>query len=86
MGNLKEIELYSEKTFDDIKHIDEYGNEYWLAMELQVALEYKEWRKFRGVIDKAKEACANSSFEVSEQLVEVDKLSRRNNNAVIKII
>lgn len=27
---MNEIELYKEKTFDDIKHIDEYGNEYWL--------------------------------------------------------
>ena len=33
---------YNEKTFEDIKHIDEYGNEYWLARDLQVALSYKE--------------------------------------------
>jgi len=76
---------YNETIFESIKHIDEYGNEYWLARELQVTLEYKEWRKFRGVINKAKDACTNSDYEVSEQLVEVDKLSKRNNNAVVKI-
>lgn len=25
------IETYKEKTFEDIKHIDELGNEYWEA-------------------------------------------------------
>lgn len=71
---MNEIKEYNKTIFESIKHIDEFGNEYWLARELQIALEYKEWRKFRGVIDKAKEACANSGYEVLEQLVEVDKL------------
>lgn len=82
---MNKIIEYNETVFEDIKHIDEYGNEYWFARELQKVLEYKEWRKFRRVIDKAKEACTNSGYEVSEQLVEVDKLSKRNNNALVKI-
>ena len=36
------IELYSSKIFEDIKHIDEIGNEYWYARELQHVLEYKQ--------------------------------------------
>lgn len=52
---MNDLELYTEKTFEDIKHIDEYGNEYWYARELQIVLEYTEWRKFSGVIEKAKE-------------------------------
>ncbi len=40
------------KSFEDIKHIDEFGVEYWYARELQVVLDYKEWRKFEGVIKK----------------------------------
>ena len=28
------LEKYNEKIFEDIKHIDEYGNEYWYAREL----------------------------------------------------
>ncbi len=39
MNKLKE---YTEKTFDNIKHIDNNGNEYWLARELQKVLEYKD--------------------------------------------
>ena len=42
----------TEKTFEDIKHIDENGMEFWYARELQVALNYKEWRKLEGVIEK----------------------------------
>jgi len=31
----------TNSTFENIKHIDEYGNEYWFARELQKVLEYK---------------------------------------------
>ena len=43
---LERNKKYSNKTFEDIKHIDENGIEYWHARELQVVLDYKEWRKF----------------------------------------
>ena len=39
---MNEIKEYTEKLFENIKHIDENGNEYWLARELQKALEYKD--------------------------------------------
>lgn len=46
-------ELIKEaKTFGDIKHTDEYGNEYWYARELQKALEYNKWENFYKVIKK----------------------------------
>ena len=45
-NKMKEIKEYITKLFEDIKHIDENGNEYWLARELMKVLEYKEWRKF----------------------------------------
>ena len=41
----------TSKIFENIKHIDEYGNEYWFARDLQKALEYKDWRNFKKVID-----------------------------------
>ena len=70
----KEIVQIAEKTFEDIKHIDEYGNEFWYARELQIALDYKEWRKFEGVIQKAKEACENSNISVFDHFVGFDKM------------
>ena len=50
---MNEIDNYNEKTFEEIKHIDENGNEYWEARELQQILGYKEWRYFSAVIEKA---------------------------------
>lgn len=42
-------------------------------------------RNFQKIINKAKESCKNSKFNLDEQLVEVNKLSKRNNNAVANI-
>lgn len=78
-------EKYNINLFENIKHIDENGNEFWYARELQKALEYKDWRNFQKVIYKAKESCKNSNFIINEQLVEITKLSKRNNNAYINI-
>lgn len=78
-------ENYNNQTFEEIKHIDENGVEYWYARELQVVLNYKEWRKFENVINKAKESCKNSDIGVLEHFVDVDKLSRRANNAEVII-
>lgn len=64
---------YTETLFESIKHINEYGNEFWYARELQKALEYTEWRNFFKVIDKAITACKNSGNEVSNHFVEVNK-------------
>lgn len=49
-----EPEASSEALFESIRHVNEYGQEFWYARELQAALEYKQWRRFLNVIDKAK--------------------------------
>lgn len=64
----------NKPAFESIKHINEYGQEYWTARELQTALTYKEWRKFNGIIQKAMEACKASNNEVSDHFVQVDKI------------
>lgn len=66
---------YTESLFESIKHIDEQENEFWYARELQIALEYKEWRNFTKVIERAITACENSENSVSEHFVEVNKTS-----------
>ena len=57
---MNQIKNYTIKLFEEIKHIDEEGREYWLARELQKVLEYKQWRRFDSVIEKAKFSCENS--------------------------
>ena len=76
---------YANSIFENIKHIDEYGNEYWYARELSKVLKYKDWRNFLKVLNKAKDACKNSGFNIDEQLVKVNRLSKRNNNATANI-
>ena len=71
---MNEIKEYTEKVFEDIKHIDENGNEYWYARELMVVLEYKEWRKFDKVIKKAMEACTGSNYYTLDHFVFKDKM------------
>ena len=70
---MEEIEKINETVFESIKHVDESGNDYWEARELQLALNYKEWRKFEGVIKKAMIACEASNYNTSEQFVGTDK-------------
>ena len=70
---MNKLEKYNKKSFEDIRHIDENGIEYWSARELQLVLDYKEWRKFEGVIQKAIEACQNSNISVFEHFVGADK-------------
>ena len=71
---MNEIKEYTEKMFDNIKHIDEFGNEYWLARELQKVLEYKRWDKFNNVINNAKIACKKSNYECEEHFSQVGKM------------
>ena len=71
MSNLIAKEYHG---FEQIKHTDEAGNEYWLARELAPVLEYSEWRNFSKVIDKAMLACRNSGFNIANQFLEVRKI------------
>ena len=73
----------NNKTFEDIKHIDENGIEFWYARELMKVFDYKDWRYFDTVIEKAKIACQNSEitdndhFVVSNKMVEIGSGAKR---------
>ena len=71
---MKEIIEYTEKVFEDIKHIDEEGNEYWLARELQVVLDYKKWQKFINVINDSIVACKQSNQLMDDHFTQVGKM------------
>ena len=83
---MNEIKEHTEKIFEDIKHIDEYGNEYWYARELQVALDYKKWQKFENVIENAKIACENSDNAVSDYFTQVGKMINTGKTAKRKVV
>ena len=75
----------SIKAFEDIKHIDEDGVEFWYARELMLVLQYSNWQNFEKIINKAKISCKNSGIRVFEHFIDVSKLSKRANNAEVKI-
>ena len=65
---------YTESLFESIRHVNKYGQEFWYARDLQIALEYTEWRNFCKVIEKAKEACRGSNNAVSDHFVDFNKI------------
>ena len=64
----------NNKSFENIKHIDENGIEFWYARELMKVLSYKDWRYFDAVIKKARIACQNSEINDIDHFVVVNKM------------
>ena len=69
-----EIKEVNNTIFENIKHIDEEGMEYWSARELMHTLDYSKWQRFEGVIKKAIEACKNSGKEVNDYFTGAGKI------------
>ncbi len=69
---LKDIDK-NNKSFEDIKHVDENGVEFWYAREIMEVLQYSKWQNFEKIIDKAKTSCKNSDISVFEHFTDVSK-------------
>ena len=82
---MNEIKEYTEKMFEDIKHIDEKGNEYWSARELMPLLEYSKWENFHKVIKSSMIACNMSNNNEMEHFPEVRKVLKVGNNAKMNV-
>ena len=70
---MNELKEYTERLFEDIKHIDENGSEFWYARELMPLLEYSKWENFNSVIQKSVLSYNNSNNDDSYWLPEVRK-------------
>lgn len=71
---MNEIKEYTGKVFEDIKHIDEEGNEYWFARELMPLLGYSKWERFTNAINNAKTSCVKSGYDINDHFPEVGKM------------
>jgi DNA-damage-inducible protein D len=70
-----EIEKQKPKSiFEQIKHTDEQGNEFWNSREFARAIEYSDYRNFLKVVEKAIEACDNSGYNPDYHIVEFNDM------------
>lgn len=83
---MNEIKEYTEKVFEDIKHIDEFGNEYWLARELQDILGYNQWRSINDLIERAKDACQESRYNIDDHFAVQRKMIKLAKGATRNVI
>lgn len=70
----KNIIMNNITIFEDIKHLNSIGQEYWSARELFSVLDYIKWDKFINVIEKAKLSCKNSGQEPDDHFPRVEKM------------
>lgn len=68
------IENIKDSIFEELKKINEFGEEYWSARDFFKILDYSDWRKFFNVIEKAKISCKNSKQNDLDHFVRVDKM------------
>jgi len=80
-----EIERVHHKTFEDIRHVDNGENEYWLARELGPVLQYQDLRNFFQVIEKAKIACENSGQDSEDHFGEVTTMVKLGSGATREV-
>lgn len=71
---MNNLESYSESVFENIKHINEYGQEVWYARELSRVLEYSDYRNFELTVYKAMESCKNSGLEIEDHFGEFTEM------------
>jgi DNA-damage-inducible protein D len=70
----KEISKPKATLFEQIRHTDKNGNEYWMARQLSKVLDYTDFRNFTGVIEKAWNACKNSGNDPKDHIVEANEM------------
>ncbi len=70
----KEMEKTYNKRFEEIKHTDETGMEFWYARELMPILQYSNWQNFEKIINKAKTSCENSKINVLDHFTDINKM------------
>ncbi len=70
----KDIEKQHHKTFESLKKVNDDKIEFWFARELQKALDYSSWDKFKRVLQKAMKACDNSGQKADDHFSQVVKM------------
>ncbi|MEA5603801.1 BRO family protein [Nostoc sp. UHCC 0252] len=67
---------HNSSPFNTIRHLDDNGNEHWLARELMALLGYKKWERFVDAIDRAKIGCQNTGVSVQNHFTDAGLYTR----------
>ncbi|GHT00914.1 DNA damage-inducible protein D [Bacteroidia bacterium] len=70
---MNELKVQEYQGFEQIKQVDENGNEFWYARDLAPVLEYAKWENFQKVINRAMLSCKNSGLSLVSNFPEVRK-------------
>ena len=84
----KDLVAIGNKSFEDLKKVNEHGAEYWSARELQPLLGYTQWRRFEDAIKRAITSCKQSGNIPENHFADVGKMVKMDQkvSAKFKII
>ncbi len=70
----EELENLNNSIFEQIKEVDDHGNEFGGARKQSKVLEYTDFRNFLSVVDRARQACEKSGQLVENHLVDFNEM------------
>lgn len=80
-----DIQKRGQSIFEQIRKVDNKGNEYWSARDMAKVLEYSEYRHFLPVIERAKESCNNSGLQVTDHFEDILEMVSIGSKAVREV-
>ena len=82
---MNELTKEVASLFENLRHVDESGVEYWSAREIYPYLGYTQWRRFEDAIERAKESCKSASQPIEKHFADAGKTSPMPNGGTKEI-
>lgn len=68
------LPMLNNTPFENLRHLNEFGAEYWHARELQSLFGYSQWRRFEDAIKRAATSCEQSGNNPEYHFAGVGKM------------
>ncbi len=60
--------------FEQIRRVNDVGNEYWSSRDHARVLGYSDYRNFEAVVEKARTACFNNGQRMDDHFVDITEM------------